>query len=95
MKLYIDSECRCHKTNPDGTFREVEHPFFDGKCDKVVEGYTYVPLGESHTKEDGTVLTGERIEPCKPCDQLAAAQAQYEADLAEASNAYQEGVESV
>ena len=25
--IYIDSEYRCHTTNPDGTFREVETDF--------------------------------------------------------------------
>jgi hypothetical protein len=39
MKVYIDSEYRCHTTNPDGNFREVEHPYFDGKCQTFIEGY--------------------------------------------------------
>ena len=95
MKIYIDSEYLCHTTNPDGTFLEVETPFLDGKCTTFIEGYRIVPSGYSWTRSDGTVFHGEMIAPFKPYDQLAAAQAQYEADMAEAANAYQEGVDSV
>lgn len=91
----IDSECRCHTTNPDGTFLEIETSFFDGKCQTFIEGYRFVPSDYSWTRSDGTVFHGEMIAPFKPYDQLAAAQAQYEADMAEAANAYQEGVDSV
>lgn len=95
MTIYIDSEYRCHTTNPDGTFREIETDFFDGKCTTFIEGYRFVPSGENWTRSDGVVFHGEMIAPFKPYDQLAAAQAQYEADMAEAANAYQEGVDSV
>lgn len=96
MRIYIDPiDFKCHTTNPDGTFLEVETPFFDGKCATFIEGYRFVPSGESWTRSDGTVFHGEMIAPFKPYDQLAAAQAQYEADMAEAANAYQEGVDSV
>ena len=95
MKIYIDSEYRCHTTNPEGTFLEEETPFFDGKCATFIEGYRFVPAGESWTRSDGTVFQGEMIAPFKPYDQLAAAQGQHEADMAEAANAYQEGVDSV
>lgn len=84
MKIYIDSECHCHTTNPDGNFREVEHPFFDDKSRTFVEGYCY-------DDSKGYV----QIYPWKPDNEIAAAQAQYEADLAEAAAAYQEGVNSV
>ena len=88
--IYIDSDFKCH-TNPDCTFREVETSFFDGKCQGFVEGYRFVPSGESWTREDGTVFRGEMISPWKNYDLLEAAQDQYEADLAEAAAAYQEG----
>lgn len=39
MKIYIDADFHCHATNPDGNFREVEHPFFDGKCAEFIEGF--------------------------------------------------------
>lgn len=83
MKTYIDSNYHCHTSNPDGNFREFEHPFFGGKCQTFIEGYCY-------DDSKGYV----QIYPWKPYDQLAAAQAQYKADLAEAAAAYQEGVNS-
>lgn len=93
MKIYIDSELQCHTANPDGTFREVEEEFFDGKCDTFIEGYRLKPEGETWAREDGRVFSGGKmISPCKPSDQLDAAQAQYEKDLAVAAAAYQEGV---
>lgn len=94
MEIYIDTKYCCHVTNSDGVFRKVEHPFFDGKCATVIEGYFFLPLGEEYVKQDGTVLTGERIEPIKQLSELATAQAQYEIDMAEADAAYQEGVNS-
>lgn len=96
MKAYIDSEYKCHTTNPDGTFREVETDFFENKCTAFVEGYRLKPSGETWTREDGAVFSGgEMIAPWKPYGELAAAQAQYEADQAELAAAYLEGVNSI
>lgn len=95
MEIYIDNEFKCHTANPDGTYMKVETDFFDGKCDAFIEGYRFVPSGYSWTRHDGTVFHGEMIAPWKPYSELAAAQGQYEADLAEAAAAYQEGVDSV
>lgn len=92
---FIDTEYRCHTTNPDGLFREVEEPFFDGKCKIFIEGYRLKPEGETWIREDGHVFSGcKMITPWQPSDRLFAAQAQYEADLADAAAAYQEGVNS-
>lgn len=95
MKVYIDNENRCHTTNPDGTFWEIETDFFDGKCTTFIEGYRFVPSGESWTRSDGVVFHGEMIAPFKPYSDLEAAQRQYEADQTELLEAYQEGVNSV
>lgn len=106
--IYLDSEFKCHTTNPYGTFREVETDFFDGKCDTFVEGYCFIPDGESRTRSDGEVFHGEMIAPWKDYNELDAAQreyerqllAEYEAALAESvplselEAAYQEGVNS-
>ena len=94
-KIYIDNESKCHNRNPDGIFKEVETDFFDGKCATFIEGYCYIPADESWTRPDGKVFHGEMAAPWKDYSQLAAAQAQYEADLTEAAAAYQEGVDSV
>lgn len=80
-KIYIDSEFKCHTTNPDGTFREVATNFFDGKCDSFIEGYRYVPSGESWTRSDGVVFTGEMVSPWKPYSELDNAQREYERQL--------------
>lgn len=94
MKVYLDSEFKCHLTD-DGTMTAVETDFFDGKCDSYVEGYRYIPSGESWTRSDGVVFPGEMVTPWKPYNELAAAQAQYERDKSDLEAAYREGVNSV
>lgn len=85
--VYIDSEFKCHTAN-DGTMTAIETDFFDSKCDAFVEGYRFVPSGESWTREDGTVFHGEMLSPWKPYKELDAAQRQYEQErLADAENA--------
>lgn len=92
--IYLDPDFKCHPTD-DGTMTAAETDFFDGKCDTFIEGYRFIPAGESWTRTDGKVFTGEMIAPWKDFSQLAAAQAQYERDQAELAAAYQEGVNSV
>lgn len=98
--VYIDSEFHCHTTNHAGTFREVilsenARTFFERKCTAFIEGYRLKPENEKWVREDGKVFSGgEMISPWKPYAELAAAQTQYEADLAAAAAAYQEGVNS-
>ena len=88
MKIYIDSEFKCHTTNPDGTLREIETDFFNGKCQTFIEGYRFVPSGESWTRSDGEVFTGEMISPWKDYDELDAAQRAYEHEqMADMENA--------
>ena len=77
MKIYIDSECKCHTTNADG-LTVVETDFFDGKCPEFIEGYRYIPEGQSWMRADGVVFTGEMIAPWKPFEKLDAAQRAYE-----------------
>lgn len=75
--IYLDSDYKCHISN-DGTWSAVETDFFDGKCDAFVEGYRFVPSGESWTRSDGVVFYGEMISPWKPYQELDAAQREYE-----------------
>jgi len=85
MKIYIDSDFKCHLSN-DGTLVEAETDFFDGKCEAFVEGYRFVPVGERWTNEDGVTFAGEMIAPWKPYSELDAAQRKYERQqLAEAT----------
>ena len=78
--IYIDSDFKCHTVN-DGTMTVVETEAFDGKCDTYIEGYRYVPAGESWTRSDGVVFQGEMIAPWKDYAELDAAQREYERQL--------------
>ena len=68
-------ECR---VTDDGTMIAVETDFFDNKCDTFIEGYRFVPKGESWTREDGEVFKGEMIAPLKDYAELDSAQRGYE-----------------
>lgn len=80
MTIYIDSDFKCHVSD-DGTMNPVEAAFFDGKCAAFVEGYRFVPAGQSWTRSDGAVFRGEMITPWKPWNELDAAQRAYEREL--------------
>ena len=80
MIVYIDSDFKCHLVN-DGTMTEIQTDFFDGKCDAFVEGYRFVPVGESWTRSDGVVFQGEMIAPWKDYAELDAVQREYERRL--------------
>ena len=84
MTIYIDTNFRCHTTNP-GNLTAVETSFFDGKCQRCIEGYRYIPVGQSWTREDGQIFAGEMIAPAEDSRILEAAQAAYEE--AQAKNA--------
>ena len=80
-RIYIDSEFKCHTTNPNGTFREIETDFFDGKCAVFIEGHRFVPANEEWTRSDGYVFRGEMITAWKDYSELDAAQREYERNL--------------
>ena len=73
MKIYIDAKYHCHSSNKNGSFREVETNFFDGKCQTFIEGYLFIPTGESLTHSDGVIFHGEMITPWKDYSELAIA----------------------
>ena len=89
MIIYIDSDYKCHTSSGDG-FTPVETDAFDGKCRQYIEGYRFVPAGETWTREDGEVFHGEMIAPWRDYAILAELQSIYEeeqakqADMAEA-----------
>ena len=80
MVIYIDFDFKCHVTN-DGSMTAIETNFFDGKCDAFIEGYRFVPDGQSWTREDGEVFNGEMIAPWKDYSELDTAQRDYELQL--------------
>lgn len=77
MKIYIDSEFKCHAT-PGSGLTEAESAFFDGKAPEFVEGYRYVPAGNVWVRSDGAEFPGEMVAPWKPWAELDAAQRAYE-----------------
>ena len=85
--IYIDSEFRCHVTNPDNVFNEAAlseyaKAFFADKCPAFIEGHRLKPAGETWVRDDGFVFSGgEMITPCKPYSELDAAQREYERQL--------------
>ena len=95
MKIYIDSDFRCHTSNTEEKYREFDVPYFDNKCETLIEGYRYVPPGETWQREDGEEFKGEMVAPATNYEPLGIAQNQYELDMAEAAASYQEGVNSV
>ena len=80
--IYLDPDYRCHVTD-DGTRKAVETEFFDGKCDAFIEGYRYIPAGETWTRADGVVFRGQMAAPWQDGTILEAYQAQYAAMLPE------------
>lgn len=79
MKIFIDKEFRCHVENSIGR-TPVDVPMFDGKCAAYIEGYKYIPAGETYTTEDGNVYIGEAMFPFKSYNALELAQEQSEMD---------------
>lgn len=77
MTIYIDTDFKCHITG-DGTMTAVYTDVFDGKCDAYIEGYRFVPAGETWPREDGVLFSGEMIAPWKPWNELDAVQREYE-----------------
>lgn len=82
MTIYIDADFKCHTADSDG-LRAFDVPALDGKCSAFVEGYRYVPAGETWARTDGVTFTGEMISPWKDYNILATAQAAYEQAQAE------------
>ena len=83
MTIYIDSDFKCHLSD-DGTRRAFDVPFFDGKCAEFVEGYRFVPSGETWTRKDGQTFKGEMIAPRRDYSGIAAIQSAVDRTQAQA-----------
>lgn len=77
MLIYLDSDFKCHLEN-DGIMQSIETDAFDGKCREYIEGFRFVPEGESWTRADGVVFYGEMITPWKDIRELEKAQFEFE-----------------
>lgn len=83
MTIYIDNDHKCHTTD-DGTRRAFDVPFFNGKCTEFIEGYRFVPSGETWIRPDGQTFTGEMIAPRLDYSGIAAIQAAVDRTRAQA-----------
>lgn len=86
MTIYIDSDYKCHTTTADG-LTAVDTNYFDGKCPAYIEGYRFVPSGQTWTRPDGVVFQGEMVCPWKPWRELDNAQRAYEQEQMESLSA--------
>lgn len=86
MTIYIDADYKCH-TAPGEGLRAVETEAFAGNCTRYIEGYRFIPAGESWARSDGQVFSGEMIAPAEDSRLLEAAQAAYEEAQAENADA--------
>lgn len=84
MTIYIDKEYRCY-TSSSKDRNAVETDFFDGKSAEFIEGYRYVPAGETWVRDDGVEFRGEMLSPFKPYEVLQRAQIAYEKEQYEAA----------
>lgn len=72
MRIFIDEDFKCHAEPAEG-LRGFDIPFFDGKCTAFIEGYRYVPEGETW-RYKGHDFMGEMISPWKDYNILEMAQ---------------------
>lgn len=86
MTIYVDSDYKCHTTTADG-LTAVETDYFNGKCAAYIEGYRFVPAGQTWTRSDGVIFQGEMVSPWKPWRELDAAQRAYEQEQLESLRA--------
>ena len=80
MEIYIDNECKCHVSNPDGIYTEIEAPeSFHGKCPAYIEGFRVRPAGYTYTF-NGEIFgpDGLSASPWRDLALLEEFQAQYE-----------------
>ena len=77
QKIYLDSNFKCHTSSTEG-LTQIETNAFDGKFNVYIQGYRFIPAGQTWTRADGVVFTGEMIAPWKPWTELDAAQREYE-----------------
>lgn len=86
MTIYIDADYKCYTATADG-LTAVDTNYFDGKCQAYIEGYRFVPSGQTWTRPDGVVFEGEMVCPWRPWRELDSAQRAYEQEQLESLSA--------
>ena len=76
--IYLNKDFECSVTEKTDTVQSVETDVFDGKCNTYIEGYRFIPAGQSWTRADGVVFEGEMVAPFKDSQLLEMIQALYE-----------------
>ncbi len=69
MTIYLDADFICHLSD-DGTRQAVETDVFDGQPKEYIEGYRYVPEGQTWTRADGVQFQGLMIAPAKDYNRI-------------------------
>lgn len=92
MTIYIDIDFKCHVTDGGG-MTPIETDAFDGKCNRYIEGFRFVPAGQTWTREDGVAFQGKMISPHTDYAILAAYQEQFEESTAELQDALKKNAE--
>ena len=86
MTIYIDKDFRCFAEPGEG-LEAVQTDFFDGKAPGYIDGYRFIPAGNSWTGEDGTVYRGEAAFPVTDWEALDKIQRVYEREQIQALTA--------
>ena len=94
MTIYIDNDYKCYISIGVG-LTAIETDAFDGKCRQFIEGYRFVPAGQSWTREDGQVFHGEMVAPWRPYEILEELQVIYEEEQAKSTEEIAALVEEV
>ena len=81
MTIYIDNDYKCYASPGEG-LTAVETDAFEGKCRQYIEGYRFVPAGQTWVRGDGETFTGAMIAPWRDYGLLAEFQEIYEEEQA-------------
>ena len=76
MTIYIDNDYKCYVSAAEGR-KAIETDAINGKCAEWIESFRFVPAGETWTRGDGEVFTGEMLAPWKDLGNAYAAQTAY------------------
>ena len=69
MTIYLDNDFVCHTESAEGR-RAIETDVFDGQPKAYIEGYRYVPQGETWTRSDGVQFHGLMVSAAKDYNQI-------------------------
>jgi len=84
MTIYLDADFCCYSKENEKTVQSIETDFFNGKCNTFIEGYRFVPYGQTWVRNDGEIFNGEMVAPHKDFSILDYAQKLYEETQASA-----------